>query len=97
MSIDNNDHLKPGESFLFASLELLVSILLNYYPNITGDSQLCSIFQMKLNQNNIKNFQIVELILSTIKLLYELINLCTTNESKIILRFLDYYKKNNLI
>jgi len=83
-SIDNNDHLIPRKSFLFASLKLCVGILLNYYPNITDDSELCSIFQMKLNLNNSENFQMVELISSTVKLLYELSKLCTTNESKII-------------
>jgi hypothetical protein len=83
-SIVNDDHLIPGQSFLFASLEFLIAILLNYYPNIAGDTQLSSIIQMKLNEDDAKDFQIVELISSTIKLLYELVKLCSTNENKII-------------
>jgi len=85
-SIDNDDK----KSFLFVSLKLCVGILLNYYPNITDDSQLCSIFQMKLNLDNTNNIQIVELISSTVKLIYELSKFCTTNESKIILLLLFF-------
>ncbi|CAF4841473.1 unnamed protein product, partial [Rotaria sp. Silwood1] len=78
----NEDHLIPGESFLFASLELLVCVLLSYYPNIAGDLQLGTIFQMKLSmKTNSDNQKINELILLNIKLLSELITLSTTNES----------------
>ncbi|CAF0968829.1 unnamed protein product [Rotaria sordida] len=78
----NEDHLVPGESFLFASLELLVCVLLSYYPNIASDLQLGPIFQMKLSmKTNSDNQKIHELILLNIKLLSELITLCTTNES----------------
>ncbi len=76
----NEDHLVPGESFLFASLELLVCVLLIYYPNIAADLQLGPIFQMKLSIKS--NFEINELILSNVKLLSELVTLCTTNEGK---------------
>jgi hypothetical protein len=43
---------------------------------------------MKLNLDNTNNIQIVELISSTVKLVYELSKFCTTNESKIICFFL---------
>ncbi|CAF3203747.1 unnamed protein product [Rotaria sp. Silwood2] len=78
----NEDHLVPGESFLFASLELLVCVLLSYYPNIAGDLQLGPIFQMKLSiKANLDNQKTNELILLNVKLLSELITLCTTDES----------------
>jgi hypothetical protein len=80
-STANDDRLIPGESFLFASLELLVCVLLSYYPNIAADLQLGPIFQMKLSmKSNTDNHHINELILSNVKLLSELITLCTTNE-----------------
>ena len=61
------------ESFLFASLELLVCVLLTYYPTIAADLQLGPIFQMKLSiKSNSDNHQINELILSNVKLLSEL-------------------------
>ncbi|CAF4512282.1 unnamed protein product [Rotaria sp. Silwood2] len=79
----NEDHLVPGESFLFASLELLVCVLLSYYPNIAGDLQLGPIFQMKLSiKANLDNQKTNELILLNVKLLSELITLCTTDDSK---------------
>ncbi|CAF2782997.1 unnamed protein product [Rotaria sp. Silwood2] len=78
----NEDHLVPGESFLFASLELLVCVLLSYYPNIAGDLQLGPIFQMKLSiKANLDNQKTNELILLNVKLLSELITLCTTDDS----------------
>ncbi|CAF3293702.1 unnamed protein product [Rotaria sp. Silwood2] len=78
----NEDHLVPGESFLFASLELLICVLLSYYPNIAGDLQLGPIFQMKLSiKANLDNQKTNELILLNVKLLSELITLCTTDES----------------
>ncbi|CAF1344983.1 unnamed protein product [Adineta steineri] len=77
----NEDHLIPGESFLFASLELLVCVLISYYPHIAGDLQLGPIFQMKLSiKSNTDNNQINELILLNVKLLSQLITLCTTDE-----------------
>jgi hypothetical protein len=66
------------ESFLFTSLTLLVSILLNYFPNIHNDSQLYSILPMKVDYNNTKDPQIIELITATI----ELIKFCDKNQSK---------------
>jgi hypothetical protein len=66
------------ESFLFTSLTLLVSILLNYFPNIHNDSQLYSILPMKVDYNNTKDTQIIELITATI----ELIKFCDKNQSK---------------
>jgi len=87
----NEDHLVPGESFLFASLELLVCVLLSYYPTIAADLQLGPIFQMKLSIKS--NSEISELILSNVKLLSELITLCTTNEGKkkACLKLNDHY------
>jgi hypothetical protein len=76
----NEDHLVPGESFLFASLELLVCVLLIYYPNIATDLQLGPIFQMKLSMKS--NAEVNELILTDVKLLSELITLCTTTEGE---------------
>ncbi|CAF1153890.1 unnamed protein product [Adineta ricciae] len=77
----NEDHLIPGESFLFASLELLICVLISYYPNIAGDLQLGPIFQMKLSmKSNADNQQINNLFLANVKLLSELITLCTTTE-----------------
>jgi hypothetical protein len=77
------DHLIPGESFLFASLELLVCVLLSYYPTIAGDLQLGPLFQMKLAvKSSSDNHQVNELILSNMKLLSELITLCTSTEGK---------------
>ena len=79
----NEDHLVPGESFLFASLELLICVLISYYPNIAGDLQLGPIFQMKLSmKSNADNQQINNLFLANVKLLSELITLCTTTEGK---------------
>ena len=58
----NDDHLVPGESFLFAALELLVCVLLSYYPNIAGDLQLGPVFQIKLsNKSNTDNKKMNEL------------------------------------
>ncbi|UJR09975.1 hypothetical protein I4U23_014199 [Adineta vaga] len=80
-TIAAEDHLVPGESFLFASLELLICVLISYYPNIAGDLQLGPIFQMKLSmKTNTDNQQINELFLANVKLLSELITLCTTTE-----------------
>ncbi len=76
----NEDHLVPGESFLFASLELLVCVLLIYYPNIASDLQLGPIFQMKFSMKSTS--EVNELILSDVKLLSELISLCSTTEGK---------------
>jgi hypothetical protein len=88
----NNDQLIPVDSFLFASLELLVSILLNYNPNIANDLQSDSRFQMrfniKLRLDDINNLQILELFSSGVKLLCELITFRISNESKRILLFL---------
>lgn len=79
----NEDHLVPGESFLYASLELLVCVLLSYYPNIAGDLQLGPIFQMKSSlKTNSDSQKINELILLHLKLLSELVTLCTTTEGK---------------
>lgn len=75
---------KQSESFLFTSLTLIVSILLNYFPNINNDSQLYSIPPMKIDYYSTKHLQIIELITSIIQLFQELINLCVTNQSKII-------------
>lgn len=78
----NEDHLVPGESFLFASLELLICVLLSYYPNIAGDLQLGPLFQMKSSMKiNSDNQKINELTLLNLKLLSELIALSTSNES----------------
>ena len=78
----NEDHLVPGESFLFASLELLVCVLLSYYPSIAGDLQLGPVFQMKLSmKTNTDSQKMNDLLLLNVKLLSELITICTTNES----------------
>lgn len=82
-SVTKEDHLVPGESFLFASLELLVCVLLSYYPNIAGDLQLGPIFQLKLSMKS--SSEINELILENVKLLSELIALCTTDEGRYLL------------
>mgnify|MGYP006892775085 CR=1 FL=1 len=79
-SVASEDRLVPGESFLFASLELLVCVLLSYYPNIAGDLQLGPIFQLKLSMKS--SSEINELILENVKLLSELITLCTTDEGR---------------
>lgn len=79
-TIANDDHLIPGQSFLFASLELLVCVLLIYCPTIANDLQLGPIFQMKSSMKS--QTEMSELILANVKLLSELINLCTTNEGK---------------
>ena len=81
-SVANEDHLQPGQSFLFASLELLVCVLLSYYPSVAGDLQLGPIFQMKLagKSNGDHQQQMNDLILSNMKLLSELITLCTSDE-----------------
>lgn len=82
-AIANEDQLIPGQSFLFASLELLICVLLIYYPNIASDLQLGPIFQMKLS--NKSPAEINEIILSNVKLLSELVTLCTTSEGKRII------------
>ena len=75
------DRLVPGQSFLFASLELLLCVLLSYYPTIAGDLQLGPIFQMKSTvKTNVDSHQMNDLILSNVKLLSELITLCTSHE-----------------
>jgi hypothetical protein len=95
-TVANEDHLVPGESFLFASLELLVCVLVSYYPHIAGNLQLGPIFQMKLStKSNTDNHQINELMLSNVKLLSELITLCTTDDGK--KRWFCFYWKKNLI
>ncbi|CAF2246902.1 unnamed protein product [Rotaria magnacalcarata] len=82
ITIINEDHLVPGESFLFASLELLVCVLLSYYPNIAGDLQLGPIFQMKSSvKTNSDNQKMNEMMLLNVKLLSELIALSSTNDS----------------
>ena len=88
MSVVTDEHLIPSESFFFASLELLVCVLLCYHPNATDDLQLDSLFQIKLTtKSNLDNHQITELILSNIKLFSELIILCITDEGKTKLCF----------
>ena len=87
VSSTNEDRLIPGQSFLFAALELLVCVLLSYYPHIAGDLQLGPIFQLKLAvKSSSDHHQISELILSSVKLLSELITLCTSQEGKDRLR-----------
>jgi hypothetical protein len=81
------------ESFLFTSLTLLVSILLNYFPNINNDSQLYSIVPMKIDP---KDLQLIELITTTVKLLQEFIKLCGTNQSKINCFTISNYNKFDL-
>ena len=82
-AVANEDFLQPGRSFLFASLELLVCVLLSYYPMVAGDLPLGPIFQMKLaTKSNVDHQQQMnELILADLKLLSGLINLCTNDQS----------------
>ena len=79
-AIANDDHLIPGQSFLFASLELLVCVLLIYCPTIANDLQLGPIFQMKLSIKSPS--EMTDLILANVKLLSELIALCTTADGR---------------
>ncbi|CAF4291711.1 unnamed protein product, partial [Rotaria sordida] len=81
-TIFNDDHPSSGISLLLVLLELFVCVLLRYYQNITGDLQLDAIFQIKLDvqtSSNNENFNI--LIVFNVKLLSELITLCTTKKS----------------
>ncbi|CAF1187973.1 unnamed protein product, partial [Didymodactylos carnosus] len=79
------DKLVPGESFLFASLELIICVLLSYYPDVGGNLQLGPLFQMKtvklLNNNNGNNYQYNELLISTLTLLTEIVALCSNDEA----------------